>query len=101
MRATTTMVPNAQRGLVCGPLKPTQLGTGIAIHTSVLTNLHACQRNLCAVEWVKSNPQGTTDEFKTYFSGLSEGQKQVCYVFYSSQLCILTLFAGLGREIEG
>ena len=39
------------------------------------------ERNLCAVEWVKVNPQGTTDEFKAYFNGLSEEQRLVCYVF--------------------
>ncbi|KJA12933.1 hypothetical protein HYPSUDRAFT_209978 [Hypholoma sublateritium FD-334 SS-4] len=34
-------------------------------------------RNLCAVEWVKVNPQGTTDEFKAYFNSLSGEQRLV------------------------
>ncbi|KJA13935.1 hypothetical protein HYPSUDRAFT_209121 [Hypholoma sublateritium FD-334 SS-4] len=34
-------------------------------------------RNLCAQDWVKTNPQGTTDDFKSYYSSLSDEQKQV------------------------
>jgi hypothetical protein len=34
-------------------------------------------RNFCALEWVKNNLQGTTDEFKIYYDNLSEEQKQV------------------------
>ncbi|KJA13032.1 hypothetical protein HYPSUDRAFT_209886 [Hypholoma sublateritium FD-334 SS-4] len=34
-------------------------------------------RNLCAQEWVKNNPQGTTDDFKVYYNNLPAEQKQV------------------------
>ncbi|KJA27205.1 hypothetical protein HYPSUDRAFT_198479 [Hypholoma sublateritium FD-334 SS-4] len=34
-------------------------------------------RNICAQDWVKQHPHGTTDEFKSYYDNLSEEQRQV------------------------
>jgi hypothetical protein len=34
-------------------------------------------RNLCAREWVKANPTGTTVEFKEYFDSLSTADRKV------------------------
>ena len=38
-------------------------------------------RNLCAHEWIVSNSKGTTDEFSTYYDGLSAEDKQVSSFF--------------------
>ncbi|KJA13303.1 hypothetical protein HYPSUDRAFT_209652 [Hypholoma sublateritium FD-334 SS-4] len=37
---------------------------------------HARIRNLCALEWIVSNPKGTTDEFSAYYDGLPAEDKQ-------------------------
>ena len=52
--------------------------------------------NLCALEWVKNNLQGTTDEFKIYYDNLSEEQKQV-WLCLDMLLHALTYFTVLGR----
>ena len=39
-------------------------------------------RNLCALEWAVSNPKGTTDEFSTYYEGLSAEAKAVSILKY-------------------
>jgi len=35
-------------------------------------------RNLCAINWVKKNPKGTSEEFATYFDTLLEAELKVC-----------------------
>ena len=35
-------------------------------------------RNLCAHDWIQSNPLGTTAEFKIYYGNLSTKDKKVC-----------------------
>lgn len=55
------------------------------------------ERNLCAVEWVKVNPQGTTDEFKAYFNSLSGEQRLVRYVFTAHNY-IPSLFSQVWEE---
>ena len=39
-------------------------------------------RNLCALEWAVLNPKGTSDEFGTYYNGLSAEAKQVSILDY-------------------
>ncbi len=69
---------------------------------SINVSLYILQsRNLCAQDWVKANPQGTTDDFKFYYSNLSDEQKQVLLCFSTSfSLDIEILLTGLGREVQ-
>ena len=43
---------------------------------------NVCLRNLCALEWVISNPKGTTDDFSNYYDSLSAEGKQVSIPWY-------------------
>ncbi|KAF9473243.1 hypothetical protein BDN70DRAFT_937577 [Pholiota conissans] len=59
------------------PLNPTKNDTKRSKGTRMRPTKTTTARNLCALEWVKNNSQGTTEEFKIYYNNLSEEQKKV------------------------
>jgi hypothetical protein len=47
-------------------------------HQSHATNCPRTGRNLCAIEWCKTHPEGTLGEFNRYYDNLLPAEFQVC-----------------------
>lgn len=97
----TRCLQNVLRDRECGLQRLPQLGMWIENVYPVTISLSTSQyRNICAQEWVRTNPQGTTDDFKLYYDNLSDEQRQVRLYPYILLLHIFILLTGLGRKIK-
>lgn len=57
-------------------------------------------RNLCALEWAISHPKGTTDDFGTYYDGLSAEEKEVSISEYSGIICLTSDDLEMGKALS-
>ncbi|KJA22702.1 hypothetical protein HYPSUDRAFT_202022 [Hypholoma sublateritium FD-334 SS-4] len=85
---TVNIIPNTPARIVPGidveqqvPPKPyhnflirNPLSNGNTTFTAA--SMLPAEQNLCALEWIVSNPKGTTDEFSAYYDGLPAEDKQ-------------------------